>query len=100
MLDRIKVDGKLTLMWTEAARALVCMMPMFAAVGLGKTRFLVSLGQGGFFYSTIFLPKKISGRFVMGSLVLALGLGFYLMGGAVAPTPWVAAIFTFMTKKR
>ena len=31
----------------------------------------------------------------MGSLVLALGLGFYLIGGTIAPHPWVAVIFTF-----
>lgn len=96
MLDKIKVDGKLTLMWTEAIRALLCMMPMFIAAGLGKTTFLVSLGQGGFFFSSLFLPKKTGGRFLMGSLILALGLGFYLMGGTVAPNPWVAVIFTFM----
>ncbi|MEO5628038.1 MAG: FUSC family protein [Candidatus Saccharimonadales bacterium] len=96
MLDRIKVNGKLTLMWTEALRALVCMLPMFVATGLGKTTFLVSLGQGGFFFSTLFLPKKISARAVMGSLILALGLGFYLIGGTVAPNPVLAIIFTFM----
>ena len=96
MLDEIKVNGKLTLMWTEAARALICVLPMFVAVGMGKTAFLVSLGQGGFFFSTLFLPKKISGRAVMGSLVLALGLGFYLIGGVVAPNPWMALLFTFM----
>lgn len=96
MLDRIKVDGNLTLMWTEAVRALVCMLPMFGAMALGKTSFLVTLGQGGFFFSSLFLPKKTSGRVVMGSLILALGLGFYLIGGAVAPNPWIALIFTFM----
>jgi hypothetical protein len=96
MLDKIKVDGKLTLMWTEAARALVCMLPMFAYIGLGKTTFLVTLGQGGFFFSSIFLPKKTSARAVMGSIILALGLGFYLIGGAVAPNPGLALIFTFM----
>jgi len=96
MLDKIKVNGKLTLMWTEAARALICMLPMFIYSGLGKTTFLVSLGQGGFFFSTLFLPKKTAGRIIMGSLILALGLGFYLMGGAVAPNPWIALIFTFM----
>lgn len=96
MLDIIKVNGKLTLMWTEALRALICMLPMFVYSGMGKTTFLVTLGQGGFFFSTLFLPKKISGRAVMGSLVLALGLGFYLIGGAVAPNPWLALIFTFM----
>lgn len=96
MLDRIKVDGKLTLMWTEALRALVCMLPMFVAAGIGKTAFLVTLGQGGFFFSSLFLPSKISGRAVMGSLILALGLGFYLIGGVVSPNPWVAVIFTFL----
>jgi len=32
----------------------------------------------------------------MGSLILALGLGFYLIGGAVSPYPWIAVLFTFM----
>jgi len=96
MFDRIKVNGKLTLMWTEALRALVCMLPMFVAAGLGQTTYLVALGQGAFFYSALFLPKKFGGRAVMGSLILALGLGFYLMGGTVAPLPWIALIFTFL----
>lgn len=96
MLDLIKVNGKLTLMWTEALRALICMLPMFVYSAMGKTSFLVTLGQGGFFFSTIFLPKKIGGRAVMSSLILALGLGFYLIGGAVSPNPWMALIFTFM----
>jgi hypothetical protein len=96
MLDRIKVDGKLTLMWTEALRALLCMLPMFIYSGFGKTTYLVVLGQGGFFFSSLFLPKRIGARVVMGSLILALGLGFYLIGGAVAPYPWVAIIFTFL----
>lgn len=88
--------NKLPLMWTEALRALVCMVPMFIATGMGKTAFLVSLGQGGFFYSTLFLPKKMGARIVMGSLVLAFGLGLYLMGGTVAPNPIMALVFTFM----
>jgi hypothetical protein len=53
------------------------------------------LGQGAFFFSTLFLPRKTGGRIVLGSLVVALGLGFYVIGGAVAPTPWTAVIFTF-----
>lgn len=96
MLDKLKVNGKLTLMWTEAVRALFCMLPMFAAIALGNTSYLVALGQGGFFFSTLFLPKKIAGRAIMGSLILSLGLGFYLIGGTVAPNPWMAIIFTFM----
>ena len=59
------------------------------------TTYLVTLGQGAFFFSSLFLPRRIGARFVMGSLVLALGLGFYLIGGTVAPHPWVAVIFTF-----
>jgi hypothetical protein len=85
----------LPLMWTEALRAFVCMIPMIVASGMGRTSALVTLGQGAFFYSTIFLPKRIFARVVMGSLVVALGLGFYLIGGIVAPNPWVAVIFTF-----
>jgi hypothetical protein len=88
--------NKLPLMWTEALRALVCMLPMLVMSGMGKTTYLVTLGQGAFFFSTLFLPRKISGRLVMSSLILALGLGFYLIGGAVAPYPWIAVLFTFM----
>ena len=96
MLDRIKVNGKLTLMWTEAIRALLCMLPMFVYASLNKTTYVVALGQGGFYYASMFLPKKTGGRIVMGSLMVALGLGFYLMGGAVAPYPWVAILFMFL----
>lgn len=72
------------------------MLPMMLASGLSKTTYLVTLGQGGFFYSSLFLPKKTSGRFIMGTLILAFGLGLYLIGGTVAPNPWVALVFTFL----
>ena len=85
----------LPLMWTEALRALVCLVPMMVATVLGQTTYLVTLGQGAFFFSSIFLPRRLGARFVLGSLVLGLGLGFYLIGGTVAPNPWVALIFTF-----
>jgi len=84
------------LMWTEAVRAFLCMLPMMVASGMGKPMYLVALGQGGFFFSSLFLPKKTGDRLVMGSLVLGLGLGFYLLGGTVVTNPWVAVIFTFM----
>jgi hypothetical protein len=93
LTDRIK---QLPLMWTEALRALACMLPMLIASGLGKASFLVTLGQGGFFYSSVFLPKKLGGRLVLGILVVSLGLGFYLIGGAVAPNPWEALFFTLL----
>lgn len=72
------------------------MLPMLIASGLGKTTSLVVLGQGAFFYSSLFLPKKTSARLLMGSLIVALGLGFYLIGGTVAPNPWLAIFFTFL----
>lgn len=96
MSEKLSKAKDTPLMWTEALRAFMCMVPMFVASGLGKTAFLVSLGQGGFFFSSLFLPKKLGARFVMSSLVLAFGLGFYLIGGTVAPNPVVALIFTFM----
>lgn len=82
-------------MWSEAVRALLCMLPMLGAMMMGKTSYLVALGQGGFFFSSLFLPEKIRGRAVMGSILTALGLGFYLIGGTVAPSPWIAVFFTF-----
>lgn len=96
MLDKIKIDGKLTLMWTEALRALVCMFPTFAAMGLGKTSALVALGQGGFFFSSLFLPRKFSGRAIMATLILILGLAIYMLGGVVAPNTLMALFFTFL----
>lgn len=95
MTDLLTRWRALPLMWSEALRALVCLIPLLVATALGQTTYLVTLGQGAFFFSTLFLPVKLGGRIVLGSLVIALGLGFYLIGGTVAPTPWVAVVFTF-----
>lgn len=54
------------LMWSEAGRALLCMLPMLVSVAIHKTTFIV-----------------------------ALGLGFYLIGGNVSPIAWLAVIMTF-----
>jgi uncharacterized membrane protein YccC len=70
---------------------------MFVYSGLGETKFLVALGQGGFFFSSLWLSSRIGSRFVMGTLLLTLSLGFYLMGGTVAPHRWVAVLFMFLT---
>ena len=86
MTDLLTKWRALPLMWTEALRALVCLMPMMVATALGQTTYLVTLGQGAFFFSSSSCPVRLGARFVLGSLVLALGLGFYLIGGAVAPT--------------
>jgi len=96
MLDRLKAQGMPPLMWSEALRALLCMLPMLFLGGLGDERYLVALGQGGFYFSSLWLPARIGSRFVMGSVLIALGLGFYLMGGAVAPYPVIAIIFMFL----
>ena len=82
-------------MWTEGLRAFVCMLPMLLAAGAGKTTYLVALGQGGFYFSSLFLPKRITGRAIMGSLVVGLGLGFYLLGGNVVQHEGIALLFTF-----
>src|SRR5664279_6124845 len=55
-------------MWSEALRALVCLIPLLVATALGQTTYLVTLGQGAFFFSTLFLPRRIGGRIVLGSL--------------------------------
>jgi hypothetical protein len=84
-------------MWTEALRAFICMLPMIVFSIMGKTTYLVTLGQGAFLYSWLFLPKKLGGRIVMASMMLTIGLGLYLVGGSVAPNPFLAVIFTFIT---
>jgi hypothetical protein len=96
MLNWLKVDGKLTLLWSEALRALVCMLPMFVYTGSGQTTYLVALGQGGFFFSSLFLPSRYASRFVLGALLMGLSLPFYLLGGTVAPDPVVAILFMFL----
>lgn len=83
------------LMWSEAMRALLCMLPMLASVAIHKTTFIVALGQGGFFFSSLLLPTRIRARALMGSVLVALGLGFYLIGGNVSPIAWLAVIMTF-----
>jgi len=95
-LKKLKLKDKYQLMWTEAARALICMLPMLFVSGAGKTTYLVAIGQGGFFYSSLFLPKKTAARFVMGCLILSFGLGVYMIGGTVAPSPLLALMFTFI----
>lgn len=92
-----KNSEPMVLMWTEALRAFICMLPMIIFSIMGKTTYLVTLGQGAFLYSWLFLPKKLGGRIVMASMMLTLGLGLYLVGGSVAQNPIMAIIFTFIT---
>lgn len=45
------------LLWGEATRAFLCMVPMLIAIILGQDSLIVPLGQGGFFYGAIALPQ-------------------------------------------
>jgi uncharacterized membrane protein YccC len=69
---------------------------MLIAAAMGKNAYLVALGQGGFFYSSLYLPKNINQRIVLGALILGMGLGFYTLGGNVVEYPVVAVLFTFL----
>lgn len=82
--------------YSEAVRAGVCMVPMIVAPIIGLSAVMVSLGQAGFFYSTLPVPSKIGQRLVMLFLILGIGLGFYLIGGNVVFYFWLSILFTFM----
>jgi len=83
------------LMPTEAFRAFLCMVPMLVAAATDHVTYMVALGQGGFFMSAQFLPRKLGGRLVMGSIVFTIGLGLYLLGGNIADYPLWAVVVTF-----
>jgi uncharacterized membrane protein YccC len=83
------------LLWGEGLRAFLCMIPMLVAAFMGMDSLIVSFGQGGFFYSSILLPEEKGKRLLMSSFLIALGLGYYLMGGHVVFNPWLAVFFTF-----
>ena len=61
------------LSWSEAARALLCMLPMLGAVAIGRDTYVVPFGQGGFFFSSLLLPVRIGGRLLIGPILIALG---------------------------
>ena len=83
------------LSWGEAARAFLCMLPMLIAALLGQSSLVPTLGQGGFFYGAIPLPQARGPRLLVASLLIALGLGFYLMGGNVVFNILLSVVFTF-----
>ena len=85
---------KQQLLYTEGLRAFLCMLPMLIAAAMGKNAYLVALGQGGFFFSSLYLPKKTLDRFILGMLVLVLGLGIYSLGGNVVENSVTAVLMT------
>ena len=64
MTDQLTKTRAVPLMWSEALRALVCLIPMLVATALGMTTYLVTLGQGAFFMASIFLPRKFKDTIV------------------------------------
>lgn len=89
------MKNKPILLWDEAGRAFLCMLPMLVAPFVGLSAYIVALGQAGFFYSSLPLPQKRGTRLLIGSILATLGLGFYLMGGNVVFNPWLSIGFTF-----
>jgi len=83
------------LSWGEATRAFLCMIPMLIAAILGQSSLVPTLGQGGFFYGAIPLPLARGPRLLVVSLLTAVGLGFYLMGGNVVFNVLLSIVFTF-----
>lgn len=83
------------LSYNNALRALLCMLPMVAAYLLGMTSFIVPLGQGGFFTSTMPVANTKLERIISVCLMIAPGMGFYLIGGNVADNFIYAMFFAF-----
>lgn len=91
----MKFEAKL-LEWNPAVRAAVFMLPMLVAYFTGHQNLVVPLGQGGFFYSTIFLPMRRLERIIYMFLFLSFGMGIYLLGGNVATEIILALVSTFV----
>ena len=83
-------------LWSEGVRALLCMVPMLLADALGKEHAIGPLGQAGFFMSALFLPRTLDRRLNMTLILMTVGGGFYLLGGNVVDTPWLALAFTLV----
>ncbi len=82
--------------WNGATRATICMLPMAIAYFAGYSSLVVPFGQGGFFYSMMPLPERGIGRILNLFVLLGVGMGFYLLGGTIAPNPWLSLFVTFM----
>jgi hypothetical protein len=80
-------------LWSEGARAAVCMVPMLFAVAFGESRNIGPLGQAGFFMSAVFLPRTLDERVNVTLILTTVGGGLYLLGGDVVSTPWLALLF-------
>lgn len=79
--------------YTNAVRAFVCMLPMLIAILAGKTEWVVPLGQGGFFSSTMPVASTRYGRLLVLVFMMVPGLGLYLIGGNSASNIWLAVTY-------
>lgn len=86
------IDKK-DLSYNNAVRALLCMMPMVFAFLTDNVSWIVPMGQAGFFNSTMPLAKTRLERVIAACLMLAPGMGFYLIGGNTAEYFWFALLF-------
>ena len=80
-------------LWSEGVRAMLCLLPMVVADLLDKRSYIAPLGQAGFFVSAMFLPRVVGERINLMLIWFTVGGGFYLLGGNVVDTPWLALTF-------
>jgi hypothetical protein len=89
-------QSKIELNWNDAARAVLCMLPMAVAYFTGQHSLVVPFGQGGFFYSMMPLPELRAGRIINLFVLLGIGMGFYLVGGNIVHYLWLSLFVTYM----
>jgi hypothetical protein len=89
-LSKIEYD------WNNAARAVLCMLPMAIAYFAGYHSLVVPFGQGGFFYSMMPLEERKVGRIISLFILMGLGMGFYLLGGNIVHNLWLSLFVTYM----
>lgn len=77
----------------NAIRAFFCIFPMILAYAIGQIAWIVPMGQAGFFISTLPIAKTKIERIIMMFLMIAPGLGFYLIGGNTAEYFWLAIAY-------
>jgi len=96
MPEKPQMSWTKPLLLDEGIRSVLCMLPMVGAMVLGQTSVISALGQAGFYFACMPLPKRMGQRLMLASLLMTIGLGFYLIGGNVVFNPWLAVFFTFL----
>jgi hypothetical protein len=89
-------SSKIELNWSDAIRAMLCMLPMVVAYFTGQHALVVLFGQGGFFYSMMPLEEKRAGRVLSLFILLGVGMGFYLLGANIVHNLWLSLFVIYM----